>query len=83
MIESVFPQQFEIARADHRFTICVRYFLVALVLLFNTSISLAQKNPSLPKKLPSAERVVDNYLKAAGGKKTIVAIKDTTYDWIV
>jgi hypothetical protein len=83
MIESVFPQQFEIARADHRFTICVRYFLVALVLFFNTSISLAQKNPSLPKKLPSAERVVDNYLKAAGGKKTIVAIKDTTYDWIV
>jgi hypothetical protein len=33
--------------------------------------------------LPSAERVVDNYLKATGGKKIIAAIKDTTYDWIV
>src|SRR6476659_3296758 len=83
MIESAFPQQFEIARADHRFTICVRYFLVTIILLFHTSTSLAQKNPSLPKKLPSAERVVDNYLKAAGGKKTIAAIKDTTYDWII
>jgi hypothetical protein len=83
MIKSAFPQQFEIARADHRFMICVRCFLVTIILLFHTSTSLAQKNPSLPKKLPSAERVVDNYLKAAGGKKTIAAIKDTTYDWII
>jgi hypothetical protein len=63
--------------------ICVRYFLVAFVLLFSASISVAQKNPTLPKKLPSAESIVANYLKADGGKKTIAAIKDTTYDWII
>jgi len=35
------------------------------------------------KKLPSAEKIVDNYLKAIGGKKTAAARKDATYDWIV
>jgi hypothetical protein len=35
------------------------------------------------KKLPSAEKIVDNYLKAIGGKKTAGALKDATYEWIV
>src|ERR1051325_8803344 len=35
------------------------------------------------KKLPSAEKIVDNYLKAIGGKKAAGALKDATYDWIV
>jgi hypothetical protein len=35
------------------------------------------------KKLPSAEKIVDNYLKAIGGKKTAAARKDATYEWIV
>ncbi len=45
--------------------------------------SLAQKTTALPKKLPSAEKIVDNYLKATGGKKTAGAIKDATYEWVV
>ena len=36
-----------------------------------------------PKKLPSADKIVDNYLKAIGGKKTAGARKDATYEWIV
>ena len=36
-----------------------------------------------PKKLPSAEKIVDNYLKAIGGKKAVGAHKDATYEWIV
>jgi hypothetical protein len=40
-------------------------------------VALAQK------KLPSAEKIVDNYLKAIGGKKTAAARKDATYEWIV
>jgi len=40
-------------------------------------VALAQK------KLPSAEKIVDNYLKAIGGKKKATARKDATYEWIV
>ena len=35
------------------------------------------------KKLPTAEKIVDNYLKAAGGKKSVGALNDATYEWIV
>ena len=41
----------------------------------------AKKTP--PAKLPSAEKIVDNYLKAIGGKKTAAARRDATYEWIV
>jgi hypothetical protein len=43
-----------------------------------SELSLAQ-----PKKLPSADKIVENYLKAIGGKKTAGARKDATYDWII
>lgn len=36
-----------------------------------------------PRKLPSAEKVVDSYLKAAGGKKHMSAIRDATYEWTI
>lgn len=39
--------------------------------------------PLLAQKLPSAEKVVDNYLKAVGGKKRIASIRDATYDWTI
>ena len=35
------------------------------------------------KKLPSAEKVVDNYLKAIGGKKQASSIRDAIYDWTI
>lgn len=36
-----------------------------------------------PRRLPSAEKVVNGYLKAIGGKKRVRAIKDATYEWTV
>jgi hypothetical protein len=54
-----------------------RWLLVALLLLATAPLALAQK------KLPSAEKIVDNYLKAIGGKKSVSALKDATYDWII
>ncbi len=33
------------------------------------------------QKLPSAEKVIENYLKAIGGKKRVATIKDATYEW--
>ena len=56
-----------------------RLRLLSLVLLLAVTApqSLAQK------KLPSAEKIVDNYLKAIGGKKSVGALKHATYDWII
>lgn len=36
-----------------------------------------------PRKIPSAEKVVDNYLKAIGGKKAVSAIRDVTYEFTI
>ena len=54
-----------------------------LLVLITAQTSLAQSNSALPKKLPSAEKIIDNYLKAIGGKKAAAALKDATYEWIV
>ena len=53
-------------------------FLIAFLLL----AGVAHHAPA-QKKLPSAEKIVENYLKALGGKKSVGALKDTTYNWIV
>ena len=50
---------------------------VVCLLLLITQAAFAQK------KLPSADKIVDNYHKAIGGKKSAGALKDATYEWIV
>src|SRR5689334_12282036 len=49
---------------------------ILFLLLFAAQASFAQK-------LPSADKIVDNYLKAAGGKKAVSALNDATYEWII
>src|SRR5690348_10851195 len=56
-----------------------RFCGLLLLLTLTTHASLAQSN----KKLPSAEKIVDNYLKAIGGKKAAGALKDATYEWTI
>ena len=53
-------------------------FLFALLLLAGVA-----PHAQAQKKLPSAEKIVDNYLKALGGKKSVSALKDTTYNWTI
>ena len=63
-----------------------RYILVALlVLVAVASCVVAQDATAVkkPVKLLSAEKIVENYLKAIGGKKSAAAHKDATYEWIV
>jgi hypothetical protein len=61
-----------------------RHVLFLLLLVACAApVSFAQNSTARPKKLPSADKIVDNYLKAIGGKKTVGALKDATYDWIV
>ena len=54
-----------------------------LLLAITAQPALAQKTSALPKKLPSADKIVDNYLKAIGGKKKAASHRDATYEWIV
>jgi len=58
-----------------------RVFIVLCGMLMCGVAVLAQSGA--PKKLPSAEKIVDSYLKAIGGKKVAAAHKDATYEWIV
>ena len=58
--------------------------LCSVVLLIVSAVgAVAQSATSLPKKLPSAEKIVENYLKAIGGKKAAAAQRDATYEWTV
>ena len=52
---------------------------LGLLLVLVAQTALAQS----PKKLPSADKIVDNYLKAIGGKKSVGALKDATYEWTI
>ena len=57
-----------------------------LLLLIASTIAVphaavAQTTP--PKRLPSVDKIVDNYLKAIGGKKAARAIKDASYEWSI
>jgi hypothetical protein len=51
-------------------------FLFLLLALFLPTNAPAQK-------LPSPEKVVGNYLKAVGGKKRLLALRDARYEWTV
>src|SRR5712691_6449582 len=52
---------------------------VLFVIALQCQPALAQQT----KKLPAAEKIVDNYLKAIGGKKQASSIRDATYDWTI
>ncbi|MFN2513414.1 MAG: hypothetical protein ABR568_18580 [Pyrinomonadaceae bacterium] len=63
---------------------CLRAAAVVVVILgCHPDPVFAQKKSALPRNLPSAEKVVDNYLKASGGRKRIAAIRDASYDWVI
>lgn len=63
-----------------RRVLCCRVFVLCLfVFAVLCQPVLAQQT----RKLPSAEKIVDNYLKAIGGKKQARSIRDATYEWII
>lgn len=66
--------------------------LPLLELAFAVSLALAAGVPAFAqksaadaarRKLPSAEKIVADYLKAAGGKKRLAAVADAAYEWSV
>ncbi|MGI8919689.1 MAG: hypothetical protein ACR2H6_13935 [Pyrinomonadaceae bacterium] len=56
--------------------------LLSIPLIGAPRVTQAQTNPSA-RKLPSAEKVVANYLKAIGGKKKLSAIRDANFEWTI
>ena len=69
----------KLRRSSHRFTRIRADLFLALLLVLLAQPAFAQS----PKKLPSADKIVDNYLKAIGGKKSASALRDATYDWVI
>jgi hypothetical protein len=58
--------------------------VVFVILVGSSAQSLrAQQSSAAPRKLPSAEKVVDSYLKTIGGRKRIATIRDATYEWTI
>ncbi len=43
----------------------------------------AREAVTAPAKLPAADKIVEAYLKAIGGKKRVAAIRDATFEWAV
>src|SRR5258705_13914713 len=62
--------------------VSILYMYAGCTLLCAGAIG-SKKPASLPKKLPSADKIVDNYLKAIGGKNKVAAIKDASYEWVI
>ena len=52
-------------------------WIVLVVIALQCQPALAQQT----KKLPAAEKIIDSYLKAIGGKKQVSSIRDATYEW--
>lgn len=57
-----------------------------LVIVFAFALAhpiLVNAQQPSPRKLPSAQKIVENYLKAIGGKKVIGAKRDSTRDFLI
>ena len=59
--------------------ISVRRVLLLIVLLIAAGPQVAKAQ----KKLPSVDKIIDNYLKAVGGKKAARAVTDARYEWVI
>ncbi|HEX8845989.1 MAG TPA: hypothetical protein VF791_15165 [Pyrinomonadaceae bacterium] len=62
--------------------------VVALAVLLAACLaplSAQQKKdaPKRPRKLPSPEKIVGDYLKATGGKRLLASIRDASYEWTI
>ncbi|HZE69015.1 MAG TPA: hypothetical protein VE135_05735 [Pyrinomonadaceae bacterium] len=59
-------------------------YLFAFLLISGGALAVFGQAKTAPTpKPPSAEKIVERYLKALGGKKRAAAVTDATYDWII
>ncbi len=60
-----------------------RFRVISWIVLFVIALQCQNALAQQTKKLPTAEKIVDNYLKAIGGKKQASSIRDVSYEWTV
>lgn len=67
----------------HKNLCVLQLFAVVFALACASIFVHAQKSTSSARaqRLPAPEKIVGDYLKATGGKKRLMAIRDTTYEW--
>lgn len=63
--------------------ILLSFALVCALLACGPLYAQNKNSGARPAKLPSPEKIVNDYLKTVGGKKRLAAIRDATYDWTV
>lgn len=59
----------------------VSVVVVFILLAAGARLASAQQRVVPPRKLPSADKVIDGYLKSIGGRKRVASIRDATYEW--
>jgi hypothetical protein len=59
----------------------LRPALLLIIFLCLTPYAVFAQGTAKPIKLPAAEKIIDGYLKAIGGKKRIASLRDATYEW--
>ena len=57
--------------------------LSACFLTFAGFPAFAQRADAARRKLPAADKIVNDYLKAVGGRRRLLAQRDATYEWAV
>jgi hypothetical protein len=70
----------QMRRAKHLYP---RAACVAVLCFFAALYQSVPAQTGGTKKLPSAEKIVDSYLKAIGGRKQASSIRDATYEWTI
>jgi hypothetical protein len=60
----------------------IAFWTLLLVLLLQPH-AFAKQTASKARSLPSPEKIVNEYLKATGGKKRQAAIRDAVYEWTI
>jgi hypothetical protein len=80
--ENAVETRLAVCRPPARHGRAVACTVIFVSLLSSGAQSLrAQQVSAAPRKLLSAEKVVESYLKTIGGKKRVATIRDATYEW--
>lgn len=72
-----------VSRKHRVFIIGVQLICIASLLTLAPRIASGQRNVQRAdaQRLPAPEKIIENYLKAIGGKKRVNAVRDAIYEW--
>jgi hypothetical protein len=68
---------------DHRQNKCASLAKLLAIFVLACLSATAHARASVQKKLPPPDKIAGDYVKAIGGKKRVIAIRDAVYEWQV